>query len=364
MNSDKRFSELIELIYQATLEPEAWALVSEQTGRLLKSSVALFVQDMNSPDFKILSQRNFEQEALERYGQYFYKINPLIPLTFDLPEGAVSSIGGLIPRERIDKTEYYNDWMRPQGLYHSCGTSFRIASGTSMFLTYHRARPLGEYSAETLSFFQSLVPHVRRAATIGKKLDYEKAFSSAGRLALDRIAGAALLLTRSGAVTDMTPEAQRLVQEETIVRVRFGRAEFPSDTDGTLKRHLKTVIDTRAASEFSMVCHKTGQTYSALLTPASEHSYWLGSPEVLLILRTPQSPAPSAVEAFRARFMLSRAESRLLEALVGGATLAGYAEENSLSRNTVKTQLQSIFAKTGTSRQADLIRLAMRASLA
>ncbi len=58
-------------------------------------------------------------------------------------------------------------------------------------------------------------------------------------------------------------------------------------------------------------------------------------------------------------FGLSAAEARLARALASGETLEAYARENALKMPTVKTQLQATFAKTGTDRQAALVRLIM-----
>jgi len=56
-------------------------------------------------------------------------------------------------------------------------------------------------------------------------------------------------------------------------------------------------------------------------------------------------------------FSLTQTESIIVHALVNGQTLREYAESNSVSRNTVRTHLKSVFMKTRTHRQADLVKL-------
>ena len=56
-------------------------------------------------------------------------------------------------------------------------------------------------------------------------------------------------------------------------------------------------------------------------------------------------------------FGLTAAETRLAAQLASGASLAEAAEKLKVSRTTVRTQLQSVFAKTETRRQADLMRV-------
>jgi DNA-binding CsgD family transcriptional regulator len=57
-------------------------------------------------------------------------------------------------------------------------------------------------------------------------------------------------------------------------------------------------------------------------------------------------------------FDLSPAEIRVLQHLLAGRTPAEIADDLGLAMPTVRSHLASIYAKTGTSRQSDLIRLA------
>ncbi len=65
--------------------------------------------------------------------------------------------------------------------------------------------------------------------------------------------------------------------------------------------------------------------------------------------------------AMATAFRLTRAERRLLARLLAGKTLAEAAGILGVAPTTAKTHLENIFSKTGVSRQADLMRLAMQA---
>jgi DNA-binding CsgD family transcriptional regulator len=56
-------------------------------------------------------------------------------------------------------------------------------------------------------------------------------------------------------------------------------------------------------------------------------------------------------------FRLSPAEARLARALALGKTPEEFATECELSMATVRTQLRKVFEKTGTARQAELMKL-------
>lgn len=99
------------------------------------------------------------------------------------------------------------------------------------------------------------------------------------------------------------------------------------------------------------------QSIMALALPVDGKS---GQPSacMLVLAGQAQAQAPSTVPAFVARiFGLSPAEARLLPPLLQGSTPAEIAVALNVKISTVRTQLSSIFAKTGATRQQDLIRL-------
>jgi DNA-binding CsgD family transcriptional regulator len=79
-------------------------------------------------------------------------------------------------------------------------------------------------------------------------------------------------------------------------------------------------------------------------------------PAAALFFRGPRDTSGDSVKAYGQLHGLTAAERRLLEALAAGTRVGDYAEQAQLSTNTVYTQLKAIFAKTGHSRQADLLR--------
>jgi DNA-binding CsgD family transcriptional regulator len=63
---------------------------------------------------------------------------------------------------------------------------------------------------------------------------------------------------------------------------------------------------------------------------------------------------PGAVR-LRMEFGLTKAEARLALRLAEGASLASAAEAFNVKMTTVRSQLQQVFAKTGASRQTELV---------
>ena len=62
-------------------------------------------------------------------------------------------------------------------------------------------------------------------------------------------------------------------------------------------------------------------------------------------------------------FSLTESEARLAEALLAGATLADFAKEREVSKQTLRNQLVGVMRKTGTRRQSELVSLLTRLAL-
>jgi len=63
-------------------------------------------------------------------------------------------------------------------------------------------------------------------------------------------------------------------------------------------------------------------------------------------------------ERLIARYRLTATEARVAAWLADGGDIAAYAETHGVSAGTVRIQLKSVYAKTGVSRQAALVKLA------
>jgi DNA-binding CsgD family transcriptional regulator len=82
---------------------------------------------------------------------------------------------------------------------------------------------------------------------------------------------------------------------------------------------------------------------------------------VAVFIRELGDTAPFPAELFVRRYAITPAESRVMQLLVQGMAPAEAAEALGISLPTARTHLARLLDKTGTSRQADLVRLAMSA---
>ena len=94
----------------------------------------------------------------------------------------------------------------------------------------------------------------------------------------------------------------------------------------------------------------------AVMRPAQGVGGLDKEPTVLLLIADPDA-SPRSIASACQMYGLSRNESRLATHLVAGLTIEEIAGEMAVKPDSVRTYLKHIFAKTGVSRQSNLVRL-------
>ena len=101
--------------------------------------------------------------------------------------------------------------------------------------------------------------------------------------------------------------------------------------------------------------------YALVVSPIHTDPFDLGPRRAaaLVFIADPESRRELPPALMRRLYALTPAETRLVEALVNGRTLQEAADTIGVRLNTVRNQLRSVLGKTGTRRQAELVRLVL-----
>ena len=101
-----------------------------------------------------------------------------------------------------------------------------------------------------------------------------------------------------------------------------------------------------------------------LITPGRSLPFDVPNPvTAIVIVNAPARHVHPPQEILQSLFGLTPAETRLALLVGDGYALREIGEMIGVSSNTLKTQLASIFRKTGTSRQAQVVRLMLQLAI-
>ncbi len=161
-------------------------------------------------------------------------------------------------------------------------------------------------------------------------------------------------------VKGMNNAAYRIVREADVVALRDGGLHCVDDmSTAKLRGLIAVVLDSRSREKKQSLVLRRSSTGNALHLwgmPLHEKSR-TGQQLALLFLIDPDAAAAVPTPILQSVYGFTNAEGRLVEALLNGMTLEIFAARSHVSVNTARTHLKSIYRKTETNRQSDLIRL-------
>ena len=201
-----------------------------------------------------------------------------------------------------------------------------------------------------------LLPHLNFALALACELERARQQEASALAALERAHCGFLQLSPAGAPLHGNRLAFELLEQ---ARVRVGsRLRLPSPL-------LQERFDAALACATTPGCQSTYTVLAPGPPPVNLtlHPSTFGSASggmrpasLTLTLRGPGYCAPLPEEAVQ-HFGLTPAEFRLCAALVDGVSLKTCAQDWNRSYETLRSQLKTILAKTGTHRQAELVAL-------
>jgi DNA-binding CsgD family transcriptional regulator/PAS domain-containing protein len=374
MNSFNQ-SEFLDLVYGAALEPALWAPVMERYADAIggeKGWLSMLNHlDGSGGDGGMVAR--IDPREMGRYVTYYADRNPLFHV--DDPQrylaGWVPRIltdEDWMPKEDLLRTEYYNDFLKPQDI-HSCVMVRLARRGTeTAAINITRSAQRGGFESSELELAASLHPHLIRAFELGQKLAQNRALTFGFSAVFDGSAHGLFLVGADGRVQQMNRAAEALVAERKGVAVSGGRlAALESGCaralQGLVSRAASRDPDTRAGGSMALPVAGGVTPLSVTVAPVQAPSGPVlgGGPVVIVCVTDTEAGVRLPEQRLRDIFGLTPAESRLALALFEGSSLTEAAESLTISRFTAQNHLARIFEKTGTNRQAVLIKLMMRA---
>ncbi|WP_172332526.1 hypothetical protein [Mangrovicoccus sp. HB161399] len=206
-----------------------------------------------------------------------------------------------------------------------------------------------------------LSPHLNRALNLRQTLEAQRAQSGLLRETLDLLAQPVLIADASARLVHANRRGEAALRSSAHLTLSHGRIAARNPADRDWLRALSDALG-RGAGGGAARRAGPGGTAWPLAAPLSEHrAACLGLPQCrrleLIALRTGSGASCPDAATLRTLFDLSPAEAELAAALAHGRTLAEFACVREVTRNTANSQLKSLFAKTGASRQSELVRL-------
>ncbi|HEX5959332.1 MAG TPA: helix-turn-helix transcriptional regulator [Hyphomicrobiaceae bacterium] len=354
----------ISEIYAALLGHGDWQVfLSRLTAIMPNGKGTLFYHDAAAGAGALSLSANMDATSIDAYNRHFGGRNPWMAKAMLRPLGLGVRAEQMFPPDQLLRTEFYNDFLRLEGVQSGVGVTIFRERGCNFMLSLMSV-PVddaeGKAAAELLG---RLAPHLRQAFAYyrgakpgGAAPPFVGAITDALTVACVAIgfersvrwanaAGWRLLTEGSRIGIDVRG---RLKARSAELREAIALAQAAADRqDGAGTR----VLSVRRQNEGETAARVT------LVVPALApfERFFAGPVVLLLVEEEPQRVGIPTEASLRQAFALTNAESRLALALANGSSLAAAAEGLQISRHTARAHLKSIFAKTQVHRQAELV---------
>jgi DNA-binding CsgD family transcriptional regulator/PAS domain-containing protein len=347
---------LVELAYHSAFEPRPFAALLPSLAAAVGADAAHINIRVPEIGGELTSSHEMPEQLIRSYREHHWRTDVWWHafVRLRIPVGRPFTGHGIVPYRTLIKSEMYNDALRAYGLFDVCaGVLFqRGAAGAAVSLM--RARGLPFYGRHETARLGAVLPHMARAFSFRLRLDELARQRDAFAAYIDNVTGGVFLIDDKGHVAHATDAARRFLDApDAPLRLERGRLQA---RDPAADRRLQRLLANSAAWLLDRAVVALGPVCRMTITPAALAGGLLPQPTAFLAVVEPAPlTARSAVDAAAVKFSLTPAETELLAEIVAGRSLREAGERLSRAHTTVRNQLQSIFAKTGTHRQAELI---------
>lgn len=172
---------LIDQIYDAGIGKEDWLAVLRRLGEALGGESVVLRRIGPAAPAPATMATETDPDYVERYHAHYSRLLPLLPLLPRLKPNAAFAHSALIPNAEYRRTEFYNDFMRPQGKDHGLYWVDFGQGDLSAMLSVWRPRRRADWDETQVRMLRAIGPHLGRALRIERGLAALEAPAAATR---------------------------------------------------------------------------------------------------------------------------------------------------------------------------------------
>ncbi len=262
----------------------------------------------------------------------------------------------------FQKTEFYNDWVKPQGLRDTINTPYLMRSSLVGMVSIPCYTTREPYSSEECALIERITPHVRRAMLINDLTDKGQLALALYRQVLDSLSVAVFVVGLGRRIVFTNASGDAMLSDGNQVRSVAGAITAQRIIGAPSA--LDDAIDRAAAGDTAIgisgigvpLVGANGERSAAYVLPIAGKDIRgdLGKGHCAVFISQRSEQQPMAIEIMRTVFDLTVMEARVCTLIAKGEGPATIAENMALSVNTVRSHLARSFAKTNTTDQTSL----------
>jgi DNA-binding CsgD family transcriptional regulator/PAS domain-containing protein len=367
----EQLSTLVAAIYDAALTPDNWPAVLLACRNFVGGmAAAIFAKDAAGLRFQIYHQDGGIAPAQGMlYAERYQRLDPATQGHLFTEIDQPVSTGDLMDVDEFRASRFFREWSAPLGIADFISAPIEKSGGWAAMFGVFLPDSHGLATAETHRRMRLIVPHVRRAVLVGKVIERDRQQAASLEDTFDGLAAAMVLVDAQGRVVHANTAARAMAGGSISVR----QGALVVD-DRAVSAALKDIFAFSSEGDAAVgdrgislaLAAPDGEHYAAHVLPLSSGERRRAgarySAVAALFVQHQAIDGPAAPELIARTYGLTLTELRVLVAIVQVGGVPETAVALGIAETTVKTHLHRVYSKTGTSRQAELVRLVARFS--
>jgi DNA-binding CsgD family transcriptional regulator len=357
------FDQLLLTLYRSIHSPNPWSeFLHALCDHFQACAATLVLRQPARGDRGYMFDANVRQSLMEVYRTANFPDDPFL----DLEEGVACNIFDRVSPEVFLRSRFYNELLKLDNDTDVLALNVTFGNTYLGSLKLSRRAPIGVFGLPEKSLMMRIYPHLKVALEIYERSRRQYLENNAYIKAIDQLAFGVVILNERGHVIRVNETASRMMKESQLLRVvgnhlQAGEPEHEIQVANAIKAILGTNGAASAAGSLKISAEQPSRSLYMLLKPIQETTPEPGGPPagVAIFLSVDKLQHNVSIEAFAKLYHISRAEMALVTELLDGASIIEASATLGISENTARVQLRSVFTKTDTHRQTDLIRLVL-----
>ncbi|NBC35442.1 hypothetical protein GTZ99_02595 [Novosphingobium sp. FSY-8] len=345
-------------MYAAIDNDGAFQQLSSRIAEAAGTRSAVFVELTAAGAPTSLQANYWDQDVISVYLRRFVAQDPWTALAVDIGNfGRATALDARMSPDAFRQTEIYNDLYRPYG--DDTGRCMGVIphlGREGVMMAVHRAASDEAFSAQDQARLDEIYGHIQRILPLRRAMERQRHRASTLQDLVDQADEGLVRLGRDLRVLALSSAAQRILEQRDGLSLSRNHLVARPELEGALRAAVAAVIDRRVDARTGFLCHRPSgaRAYRLVVMPAG----FDGDAGAILKIDDPDISAPvTAFAALQGAYGLSAMETVLVQGLLADHTPEEIAAQRGVGRETIKTQMKALFAKTGVNRQSSLIRL-------
>ena len=366
---NQSFDDIVAGFYRAAQGSCGWL----EALRPFQESMAAFAIHLHA--FDLAQQRVVYSYSVARvppeaeldYVRTYHRIDPRANLAIDMAPGAWFNCWDRFDDDFVARSPFYQEFLIPYGGRHVSGTKLIHEGNQVTVLGVHRGLGDPRLSVDEQQVCQRLARHLTDALRFQQGRMANAHRRMLGSELLARLRAPVVLIDEERRLLHVNPAARSQLASGAVLTQSDGHlfCRRPADDNALVKglrellRAPGTTLRDGNDKLFVRASSPDGKTMMGLYLYAlrPEETLHVFGEQSLAMLIIHQVGASLDLDPFviAAAFCLTPGEARVAAAAAQGASPDELARAHGVSTNTVRSQLSTIFLKTGTNRQAQLV---------